>query len=67
MILESWKSKNTDYYKNAINVWTNRDVNKRELAKKNNLNYLEIFSCKLDECVETFQNYIKEQRKAQYL
>ena len=42
--LNSWKSKNSQYYKNAITTWTIRDVNKRETAKKNNLNFFEFFS-----------------------
>ena len=39
----AWKQKNTKYYNNAIDVWTRRDVLKRNTAKDNNLNYLEIF------------------------
>ena len=38
-----WKSKNTDYYDNAVETWTIRDVNKRTIAKENNLKYLEFF------------------------
>lgn len=41
--LELWKSKNTKFYNNAIETWTVRDVKKRNIAKENNLNYLEIF------------------------
>ena len=46
--LELWKekAKKSKYYQNAINTWTIRDVNKREIANKNNLNYLEFFSYK---------------------
>ena len=60
-ILESWKSKSEThkYYKNAINVWTIRDVLKRETAKQNQLRYLEIFSCKIDEVIKVFEDYIK--------
>jgi len=36
-------SENKKYYKKAIDVWTDLDVRKRELAKLNNLNYLELF------------------------
>lgn len=39
-IVELWKSKNTKYYDNAVDVWTIKDVNKRKVAKQNNLNYL---------------------------
>ena len=44
--LELWKSKNTEYYNNAINTWTVRDVNKRNIAKQNNLKYIEIWNIK---------------------
>lgn len=50
--LQLWKSKNTKFYENAINTWTIRDVQKRECAKKNGLNYLEIFSNDFDEALE---------------
>ena len=43
-ILNIWKLKNTKYYNNAIKVWTISDIKKRETAKKNNLNYIELFS-----------------------
>lgn len=46
--LNFWKSKNTKYYKIAVNVWTQRDPLKRKTAKDNNLNYLEIFSSDFD-------------------
>lgn len=41
-ILCEWqlKSKSSDFYKNAINTWTKRDVHKRDIATKHNLNYL---------------------------
>lgn len=42
--LKEWKIKNTEYYNNAINTWVIRDVYKRNIAKKNNLNYLEFWS-----------------------
>ena len=41
---------------NAINTWTIRDVNKRNTAKKNNLNYVELFS--LDEAKKFIDNII---------
>jgi len=49
--LKLWESKGSKYYENAIEVWTIRDVKKRETAKKNKLNWVEIFSYDLDECV----------------
>ena len=42
--LESWKTKKTKYYDNAIETWTIRDVNKNDIAIKNNLNYLVFYS-----------------------
>ena len=41
-LLEYWKSKNTKFYDNAIKTWTERDVNKRQIAFNNNLNLIEI-------------------------
>ena len=52
------KSKNSGYYQNAINTWTIRDVNKRNIAKQNNLNYLEIFSKDLNIVIKLFNEYI---------
>ena len=43
-IINKWKNKNTNYYNNAINCWTIRDVNKRNIAKQNNLNYLVFYN-----------------------
>lgn len=45
MILKE-KAKKSKFYENAINVWTQRDVRKRNVAKENNLNWLEFFSLK---------------------
>lgn len=42
--LNKWKLRNTKYYDNAIHTWTKRDVNKRKIAKENNLNYIEIYN-----------------------
>ena len=35
-----WESKNNGFYKQAIYVWTELDVQKRQTFEKNNLNYL---------------------------
>jgi hypothetical protein len=53
-ILNEWKSKSetSDFYKKAIYIWTEHDVKKRNIAKENNLNYLEIFSCDFATCLE---------------
>lgn len=43
-ILEEWKSKNTKFYNNAIRTWVVTDVKKREIAKKNKLNFKEVWT-----------------------
>ena len=45
-IVEKWKAKNTKFYINAIQTWTVRDVNKRNIAKQNKLNYIEVWNIK---------------------
>ena len=57
--LNLWKSKNTQYYNNAIETWTIRDVNKRNIAIQNNLNYLEIFTKDINKCIDILNKYIK--------
>ena len=44
--LDKWKNKAKEhlFYKGAIKVWTISDVNKRETAKRNNLNFKEVWS-----------------------
>ena len=41
--LNKLKSKNTKYYDIAIHTWTSRDINKRNIAKENKLNYIEVW------------------------
>lgn len=46
-MVERWKSKNSTehpWYGSAINNWTIRDPHKREIAKKNHLNYVELWT-----------------------
>ena len=46
-ILEFWNTKSLEghkYYLNAIKTWTIYDVNKRNKAKENNLNFKEVWS-----------------------
>jgi hypothetical protein len=38
--VKEWQNKNMDIYQSAIDVWTERDVDKREHARRNNLNYV---------------------------
>ena len=42
---KKWKAKSKDstYYANALDVFTKRDVEKRECARKNNLNYVTLW------------------------
>lgn len=44
-ICKKWKAKTRDskYYANALEVFTKRDVEKRECARKNNLNYVTLW------------------------
>lgn len=42
--LKLWENKNTKFYRNAIITWTCRDVNKRNIANMNNLNYIEFWN-----------------------
>ena len=57
LLLEHWKKKNTEFYNTAVKVWTVRDVLKRETAKKNNLNYLEVFSNNINEVIALFNAF----------
>ena len=52
--VNKWKSRNTKFYKAAINTWTIRDPLKRETAKKNNLNWLEFFN------IQQFMNWFNK-------
>lgn len=41
---ETWRTKTSAYYDNAVTTWTQRDVRKRQAAKVSNLNYLVFWS-----------------------
>lgn len=43
-IKKLWLSKNNHYYNRAVNIWTQSDVEKRNTAKENNLNYVVLWS-----------------------
>ena len=61
--LNSWieKSKESDYYKNAIEVWTIRDPLKLKTARENNLNYIMIYSKKdIEEFLIKYKNNINK-------
>lgn len=46
LTLDIWleKAKTSNYFKNAIHVWTIRDINKFKIAKKNKLNYFAFYT-----------------------
>lgn len=50
--LNLMKSKNTKYYNQSIYVWTNLDIRKRNIVKKNNLNWIEFWN------IDELQNWI---------
>ena len=62
--VQRWKFKNTKYYNNAINNWTERDVNKRNKAKENNLSYKEVWT--LEEGKEFIDKLAVEYDKMSY-
>lgn len=55
-VVEFWKSKETEFYDNAIRVWTETDPLKRKTAKENGLNWAETFSCNIDDVIEVFNS-----------
>ena len=56
----NWKNKKKDLYKNFIEVWTEIDPLKREIAKKNNLNFIEIFPDDFNNDIDSIVEYIKK-------
>lgn len=50
--LNAWKVIGTPYYMQAAYVWTDLDVRKRNIAKKNKLNFIEIYN------IEDFNKWI---------
>ena len=42
--VEAWKSKNTEFYDNAVETWTVRDPKKRETARANGLTLVEFWN-----------------------
>ena len=63
--LESMKAKHSKYYDNAIDTWTIRDMNKRKIAKDNNLNYVVFWT--LDELKEFLHKTTKSSAIAEDL
>lgn len=56
-LIKKWENKHTKYYDAAIHTWTIRDVNKRQTAIKNNLNYIEFWN------INEFYTYINNFQK----
>lgn len=54
VLLKTWKTKESQFYKNAIIVWTITDVRKRNIAKQNKLNFKELWNYK--EAIEYINN-----------
>ena len=56
MQLNEWKEKSSksEFYKNAIKVWTITDPLKRKIAKEHNLNWIEFFS--MEEFMKWFES-----------
>ena len=55
-----WKSKNSSYFDNAIIIWTKKDVKKRNVAKENNLKYIEIFECNIEHIINDFKSKLSQ-------
>ena len=52
----NWSQKNSAFYKNAIETWTQRDVKKREFARKSDLNYVVFWGA----CEEQIDQWFKD-------
>lgn len=58
--VQKWGKKNTNFYTEAIYNWTIRDVNKRNIAKQNKINYLEVFTNNFEKCKNIINTYINK-------
>jgi hypothetical protein len=60
--LSLWKekAKYSKYYENAIQTWTIRDVNKRNIADKLGIKYLRLYTYNIDMCIKQIQDYIRD-------
>ena len=61
--LNEWKEKSliSKSYKTAINVWTNKDKEKMNCAKENNLNYIILWN--KNDMEEFYENYKKKKKR----
>ena len=55
--LNAMRSKNSKYYDNAIYTWTELDVRKRQTAKKNGLNWVEVFGNDIQEVIKEYAKH----------
>lgn len=53
-IIEKWKSKKSGFYNIGIHVWTISDPLKRQIAKENDLNWIEFFN--MEEFYQWYNN-----------
>jgi len=51
-------AKTSKYYANALEVWTNADVMKRNKAKEEDLNYFEYFGTSLDDFKDQLEKFL---------
>lgn len=51
-IVNRWASRHTEYSDYAVKIWTQRDPEKRKIAKENNLNWVEFFD------IDQFNNWL---------
>ena len=60
--LDVWRQKSieSDFYKNAIYVWTTRDVEKRKTAAANNIKYIEIFESDSSKAIDRISAILYE-------
>ena len=56
----NWKNEKKELYRNFLEVWTQQDPLKREIAKKNKLNFLEIFPDDFDNNLDNIIEYVKK-------
>lgn len=61
-ILNKWKENQFEkpQYKMAIRVWSKSDPLKRQTAKENGLNWIEVFSMDVEEVISSFINTISK-------
>lgn len=58
ILKDKWLNKKSEYYKSAIDVWLDRDPKKRQIAKEQNINFIEIFSINSEYCFNCIMMYI---------